>query len=39
MKKFKVPGTNRASFYFYNTTGEIDRMADILREAVKFFGP
>lgn len=38
MKKFKVPGTNRASFYFYNTTEEIDRMADILREAVKFFG-
>ena len=37
MKKFKVPGTNRASFYFYNTIPEIDRMIDILHEARKFF--
>lgn len=38
MKKFGLPGTTRASFYFYNTEAEIDRMAEILREAVKFFG-
>jgi cysteine desulfurase/selenocysteine lyase len=38
MKKFGLPGTTRASFYFYNTQAEIDRMAEILREAVKFFG-
>ena len=38
MKKFKIPGTNRASFYFYNTHEEIDRMIDILHEANQFFG-
>ncbi|MFL6527076.1 MAG: cysteine desulfurase [Chthoniobacterales bacterium] len=38
MKKFGLPGTTRASFYFYNTNAEIDRMAEILREAAKFFG-
>jgi cysteine desulfurase/selenocysteine lyase len=37
MKRFKVPGTSRASFYFYNTTAEVDRMMDILHRAVKFF--
>lgn len=37
MKKFGVPGTTRASFYFYNTTEEIDRMIDILRDAARFF--
>jgi cysteine desulfurase/selenocysteine lyase len=38
MKKFGLPGTTRASFYFYNTTEEIDRMIDILRDATRFFG-
>ena len=38
MRRFGLPGTTRASFYFYNTTEEIDRMIDILREAAKFFG-
>jgi cysteine desulfurase / selenocysteine lyase len=38
MRKFNLPGTTRASFYFYNTKQEIDRMIDILREAVRFFG-
>lgn len=38
MQHFKVPGTNRASFYFYNTIDEVDRMIDILIEAKKFFG-
>lgn len=37
MKKFGLPGTTRASFYFYNTLDEIDRMIEILRDAVRFF--
>ncbi|MGB8166110.1 MAG: cysteine desulfurase [Chthoniobacteraceae bacterium] len=37
MKKFRLPGTTRASFYFYNTTAEIDRMIEILDAARRFF--
>ena len=37
MRKFGLPGTTRASFYFYNTIAEIDRMIVILRAAVRFF--
>jgi len=37
MKRFKVPGTSRASFYFYNTQAEVDRMMNILHQAVNFF--
>ena len=37
MRRFGLPGTTRASFYFYNTKEEIDRMIEILREAVRFF--
>jgi len=37
MRRFGVSGTTRASFYFYNTMEEIDRMIDILRAAVRFF--
>ena len=37
MRRFGLPGTTRASFYFYNTTDEIDRMILILRDAVRFF--
>ena len=37
MRRFGVPGTTRASFYFYNTTEEIDRMIEILEAAVRFF--
>jgi cysteine desulfurase/selenocysteine lyase len=37
MRRFGLPGTTRASFYFYNTTVEVDRMIDILREAARFF--
>jgi cysteine desulfurase/selenocysteine lyase len=37
MRRFGLAGTTRASFYFYNTTAEIDRMIEILREAVRFF--
>ena len=37
MRKLRVPGTNRASFYFYNTEAEIDRMMEILSAAHRFF--
>jgi cysteine desulfurase/selenocysteine lyase len=37
MRRFGLPGTTRASFYFYNTTDEIDRMIDILLDAARFF--
>lgn len=37
MRKLGVPGTTRASFYFYNTRAEVDRMLDILAEAYRFF--
>jgi cysteine desulfurase / selenocysteine lyase len=37
MRKLRVPGTSRASFYFYNTIAEVDRMAEILAAARAFF--
>lgn len=37
MRRFGLPGTTRASFYFYNTKEEIDRMIEVLGEAVRFF--
>ena len=37
MRKFGLPGTTRASFYFYNTTEEIDRTIEILSAAARFF--
>jgi cysteine desulfurase/selenocysteine lyase len=37
MRKFGLPGTTRASFYFYNTVEEVDRMIEILGMAAKFF--
>jgi len=37
MRKFGVESTARASFYFYNTTEEIDRFIEVLREIQKFF--
>jgi cysteine desulfurase / selenocysteine lyase len=37
MRRFGVPGTTRASFYFYNTQEEIHQMMEILREAMRFF--
>jgi cysteine desulfurase/selenocysteine lyase len=39
MRRFGLPGTTRASFYFYNTIEEIDRMIEILHTAVRFFSP
>lgn len=37
MKRFQVPGTTRASFYFYNTIEEINRLVEVLHAARKFF--
>ena len=37
MRRFGLPGTTRASFYFYNTKTEIDRMIEILSHAERFF--
>ena len=36
MRKLSVPGTTRASFYFYNTHEEVDRMIEILPEPDHF---
>ncbi len=38
MKKLGVESTARASFYFYNTTAEIDRFVEVVGEIQKFFG-
>ena len=38
MKKLGVPSTARASFYFYNTKAEVDRLIEVVREIQKFFG-
>src|SRR5579871_231792 len=38
MHKLGVESTSRASFYFYNTTEEIDRLVEVLKEIQKFFG-
>jgi cysteine desulfurase/selenocysteine lyase len=37
MKKLGVPATARASFYFYNTSEEVSRMAEILHKIHAFF--
>jgi cysteine desulfurase/selenocysteine lyase len=37
MHKLGVESTARASFYFYNTTEEIDRFVEVLGEVQKFF--
>jgi cysteine desulfurase/selenocysteine lyase len=38
MRRLGVPATTRASLYVYNTTAEIDRLADGLEEAKRVFG-
>ena len=38
MKKLGVESTARASFYFYNTTDEIDRFVEVVRKIQKYFG-
>jgi len=37
LKKLGVPSSARASFYFYNTRDEVDRMIHILDKIQKFF--
>jgi cysteine desulfurase / selenocysteine lyase len=37
MRRLGLPGTTRASFYFYNTKEEVDRMIEILDQALRFF--
>jgi cysteine desulfurase/selenocysteine lyase len=37
MKKLGVESTTRASFYFYNTQQEIDRMVEVVAEIQRFF--
>jgi len=39
LRQLGVPATTRASFYFYNTMDEVDRMIEILQEARMFFAP
>lgn len=38
MKKLGVESTARASFYFYNTPEEVDRLVEVIGEIRKFFG-
>jgi cysteine desulfurase/selenocysteine lyase len=38
MKKLGIDSTARASFYFYNTPAEVERLAEVLVEIKKFFG-
>ncbi|MCK4407170.1 MAG: aminotransferase class V-fold PLP-dependent enzyme, partial [Bacteroidales bacterium] len=35
---FKIPGTIRASFAFYNTKDEIDRLIEAILQVKKMFG-
>jgi cysteine desulfurase/selenocysteine lyase len=35
MAYFEIPGTIRASFSFYNTKEEVDRLVEGLRKAMK----
>lgn len=37
MRKLGVDSTARASFYFYNTRSEVDRMVEIIKDIQKFF--
>jgi cysteine desulfurase/selenocysteine lyase len=38
MKYFQIPGTMRASFAFYNTKEEIDRLVEGIHEVKNMFG-
>ncbi len=37
LRKLGIPASCRASFYFYNTPAEVERMAEILRKIQTFF--
>ena len=38
MRKLGIDSTARASFYFYNTGREVDRLAEVLEKIRGFFG-
>ncbi len=38
LRKLGVESTARASFYFYNTQAEADRLVEVTREIQRFFG-
>jgi cysteine desulfurase/selenocysteine lyase len=38
MRKLGLMSSARASFYFYNTESEIDRLVSVLRDAARYFG-
>jgi len=38
MRKLGIEATARASFYFYNTKAEVDRLVEVARKIQKFFG-
>jgi cysteine desulfurase/selenocysteine lyase len=37
-RKLGIQATTRASFYLYNTPGEVERMIEVIRKAAAFFG-
>ena len=37
LRKLGLPATTRASFYFYNTPGEVDRLVEVILQAARFF--
>lgn len=37
MRRFQIPATSRASFAFYNTKEEIDKLADSIQKVIKMF--
>ena len=39
MAALDVPATARASFYIYNTTDEVDALAEAIAEAARYFRP
>lgn len=38
MRKIGAIATSRASFYFYNLPSEVDRLAEVVKGAVEYFG-
>jgi cysteine desulfurase/selenocysteine lyase len=38
MERFNVPATTRASFAFYNTKEEVDRLVEGIHHVLKLFG-
>jgi cysteine desulfurase/selenocysteine lyase len=37
MRKLGLPASSRASFYFYNTPAEVDRLVEVITEVREFF--